>query len=330
MKYFYKTIVWKSILIFSMSVGYSHALEIRDYPELVKLVEVMVRDDGYPKAQLEAVLGDSAIDRSVIRAMDRQYEALPWHQYRARFINAERIRKGVLWWNRHQAALQQASRQFGVPPSIIVALIGVETHFGTRMGGRRVLDSLVTLTAAYPRRSAYFSKELRAFLNTTRAEDIAPESMLGSFAGAVGIPQFMPSSYQAYAVDLNQNGKRDLVFETEDAIGSVGNYLKQNGWREGQAIFSALPDGIPSAATKLISKKSKPTLTAEQLRAAGITVDATAGSKKRALLRLKEAQGYRYIIAYHNFHVITRYNPSINYAMAVSELAQRIRRQRAP
>ena len=330
MKFFHKTMIGKSVLICSMSFGSSHALEIRDYPALVKLVDVMVRDDGYPRAQLEAVLGGATIDRSVIRAMDHQYEALPWHKYRARLINAERIRKGVAWWNRHRVTLEQASQQYGVPPSLMVALIGIETHFGTQMGGRRVLDSLVTLSAAYPRRSAYFSKELRAFLNTTRAEVIAPQSVLGSFAGAVGIPQFMPTSYAAYAVDFNDNDKRDLVFETEDAIGSVANYLKRNGWRKGQAIFSPLPDGIPSAAAKLVSKKSKPELTAAQLQAAGITVDASDAGKKMALLRLKEARGYRYIIGFHNFHVITRYNPSINYAMAVTELAMSIRRQRAP
>ena len=324
-----KTIICKSIIILFMSYGSGHALDFRTYPELVELADTMVREDGYPRAQLEATFAEAVIDPSVIRAMEHQYEALPWHQYRKRFINDERIRKGVSYWNRHQAVLREADRRFGVPPAVIVALIGVETHFGDHMGDKRVLDSLVTLTAAYPRRSAYFSRELRAFLNTVRAENIAPGSVTGSFAGAVGIPQFMPTSYQVYAVDLNQNGRRDLVNETEDAIGSVANYLKQRGWREGQGLFASLPNGIPQTATGLVSKRAKPRLTAEQLAAAGIEFaggDALTG--KVALLRLQEERGYRYIIGFNNFHVITRYNPSINYAMVVSELSREISRQR--
>ena len=331
-KNFFKTMIWKDILIFLLLSGFgsgsAFALDYRAYPELVTLVEVMVRDDGYPRAQLESVLGEAAIDRGVIRSMDRQYEALPWHRYRQRFVNAERIRKGVAWWKRHDATLQEAAQRFGVPAAVIVALIGVETHFGTRMGRKRVLDSLVTLTAAYPRRSAFFGRELRAFLNTARAENIPPGSVTGSFAGAVGIPQFMPTSYQAYAVDLNENGRRDLVNETEDAIGSVANYLKQRGWRAGQGIFAALPNGIPQSATELVSKRSKPTLSAAQLRAAGVEFDANNAGEKMALLRLRKERGYRYIVGFNNFHAITRYNPSINYAMAVAELARRISRKR--
>ena len=324
-----KTILCKSILFLFMSCGTGHALDFRDYPALVELVDTMVREDGYSEAQLETILGEAAIDRSVIRSMNRQYEALPWHQYRKRFINDARIHTGVAYWNHHETTLQQAAQKFGVPPAIIVALLGVETHFGTRLGDTRVLDSLVTLTADYPRRRAFFSRELRAFLNIVRAENIAPASVTGSFAGAVGIPQFMPTSYQAYAVDLNENGRRDLVNEAEDAIGSVANYLKRRGWRAGQRVFSPLPNGIPQTAASLISKKAKPTLTAEQLAAAGIDFDATGGSTKMALLQLQEAQGYRYLIGFKNFHVITHYNPSVNYALAVAELSQQITRQRA-
>ena len=320
-----KTILYKSILILLISFDSSHALDFRDYPALTKLVEVMVREDHYPEAQLDVILGQAVIDSAVIRAMDRQYEALPWHQYRKRFINPARIRDGVDYWRRHQDTLQQAARQFGVPPAIIVALLGVETHFGQRQGSKRVLDSLVTLSAAYPRRSTYFSRELRAFLNTARAENIAPESVTGSFAGAVGIPQFMPTSYQVYAVDLNGNGRRDLVNETADAIGSVANYLKRRGWREGRRIFLPLPDGIPDSATDLVSKSAKPRLSAAQLADAGIPVaDDGKGGEKMALLKMREAKGYRYLIAFPNFYVITRYNPSVNYALAVAELALEI------
>lgn len=316
--------------MFCIGCAAAHAVDFRRYPALLELADKMVSEDGYPRAELEAVLGEAAIDPSVTRAMDRQYEALPWHEYRQRFINDERVREGVAYWNRHQAVLRRAAREYGVPPAVVVALIGVETHFGTRMGGRRVLDSLVTLTAEYPRRSAYFSAELRVFLNTARADNIAPESVTGSFAGAIGIPQFMPTSYREYAVDFNRNGRRDLVNENEDAIGSVGNYLKRHGWSGGQAIFAPLTEPLPAAAAALVSKRAKPTLTAAQLAEAGVTVD-TAGADadaKMALLRLREQEGYRHFIGFRNFYAITRYNPSVNYAMAVVELSRRISRER--
>ncbi|MGI9309970.1 MAG: lytic murein transglycosylase B [bacterium] len=307
----------------------SHALEIADYPALVALVETMVREDEYPRAELERILSDAEIKPSVIRLMNRQSEALPWHEYREIFINRRRIADGVAFWDAHEATLQRAAAEFGVPPKVVVALIGVETHFGTRTGDNRVLDSLVTLTADYPRRSAFFGGELRAFLNTARAEGIAADSVLGSFAGAIGIPQFMPTSYEAYAVDFNGNGRRDLNFDPEDAIGSVANYLKRHGWREGEAILATLTDEIPAAAVELATRRAKPTLSAAQLHAAGATFDATGGSDRMALLHLREAGRDRYIVGFRNFYAITRYNPSVNYAMAVAELAQQINAERA-
>ena len=247
MKHFYKTISYACILMLSFMSVPAHSVDYNDYPELREMVAEMVAEDGYPRDDLVAVLAAASIDDGVIRSMDRQYEALPWHQYRRRFVTDERIGDGVKWWDLHAETLDLATRKFGVPAAVMVALIGVETNFGRRLGGKRVLDSLVTLTAAYPRRSAFFRRELRAFLNTTRSEKIPAESVRGSFAGAVGIPQFMPTSYEAYAVDLNENGRRDLVGEVADAIGSVGNYLAKRGWRRGQAIFADLPDGIPEA-----------------------------------------------------------------------------------
>lgn len=330
MKYLNKTNCYAGMVML-VSCNCAYALDYLEHPKLVELVDVMVREDDYPQAQLAAVFDEAVIDRRVIRSMNHQYEALPWHEYRLRFINNLRIRQGVEWWARHESTLAQAEQKFGVPAEIIVALAGVETNFGTNKGNRRVLDALVTLTAAYPRRSTFFGRELRAFLNTTRAEDIAPDSVFGSFAGAVGIPQFMPTSYEAYAVDLNQNGRRDLVNETEDAIGSIANYLKRRGWRTGRDIFVPLPYGIPPTADGLVGKRSKPRLSAAQLNAAGVDFHAVGSARagtKFALLRLREEEGYRYFIGYHNFHVITRYNPSINYAMAVAELAMLIRQQR--
>ena len=250
-----KIIVYTSILILFIVSGRGYAVDFKCCPELVELVDVMVNEDGYPRAELENILAGATLDKAVIGSMERQYEAQPWHKYRKLFINGRRITRGVAYWDKHESTLQRAAETFGVAPAIIVALIGVETDFGTRLGGKRVLDSLVTLTADYPRRSKYFGKELRVFLNTARAENIAPESVVGSFAGAIGIPQFMPSSYQAYAVDFNGNGRRDLVNETEDAIGSVCQ-LSQAAWLAQRAGHLRLAVGENSESGRCVGQQA--------------------------------------------------------------------------
>jgi membrane-bound lytic murein transglycosylase B len=300
------------------------ALDIAQYPALVELVDTMVEEDGYPRDELELVLSSAKVDQKTIDLMNRQYEALPWHKYRDLFINQARIDKGVEFWRQHDQLLQAVEEKYGVPAQILVALIGVETHYGTRMGDRRVLDSLVTLTADYPRRSEFFGSELRTFLNTTRSEGIAPHSVLGSYAGAIGIPQFMPTSYQAYSVDFNGNGRRDLVNEMEDAIGSVANYLHQHGWRRGQTIFTPVSATLPAGARDLVSRRAKPKHKVSDLVAAGVEFDPRGGSDKAALFYLTRKSGKSYIVGFRNFYAITRYNPSINYAMAVTELSLQV------
>ena len=300
------------------------AVEIKRYPALVKLVDTMVQEDNYPRDELEAVLAKAEVSQKTIDLMNKQYEALPWYKYRDIFINDARIDKGIDFLRTHRKLLEKAQEKYGVPPHVIAALIGVETHYGTRLGNRRVLDSLVTLTADFPRRSKFFGSELRTFLNTTRAENIAAESVLGSYAGAIGIPQFMPTSYEAYSVDFNGNGRRDLVNELEDAVGSVGNYLKVHGWTAGQEIFAALSGSLPAAAKENVSKRAKPKLQLADLQASGVQFDARGASDKVALLSLTEKRGKRYFVGFRNFYAITRYNPSVNYAMAVTELAMQI------
>ncbi len=321
MKYLKKIVLSVSTIIIMIVAGNNHAVEIQRYPPLLKLVDMMIKYDGYPHAELKEILLRANIDQNIIDSMDRQYKVKPWQQYRQLFITEKSIQNGIAYWNKHAEALEHAAQTYGVPPAIIVALIGVETRYGTYLGKKSVLDALVTLTAEYPRRSSYFGKELRAFLNIMRSENIDPSTILGSYAGAVGIPQFMPTSYKQYAVDFSKNGSLNLINEHEDAIGSVANYLKQKGWVAGQDIQRQLPNSIPHAAVKLVSKGAKPTLTAAVLKQSGIEFDESGGSTKMALLRLKEASEPQYLIGFNNFYVITRYNNSINYAMVVTELS---------
>ncbi len=300
------------------------ALNVDDYPVLKNLVSTMSSEDGYPESELIKILSGASIDNKTIQLMAKQWEALPWYKYRNLFINDNRISLGVKFWNTYEKILLRAQQEYGVPPEVIVALIGVETHYGTRIGDKSVLNSLVTLSAAYPRRSKFFTAELRTFLNMTRQESISADSVVGSFAGAIGIPQFMPSSYKAYSVDFNGNGKRDLVNETADAIGSVANYLTVHGWKKDQVIFAAVNDALPEQAKSWVSKKAKLNYYRDGFVDAGINFNPENGSEKAALVSLTLEDGKQYFIAYNNFYAITRYNPSTNYAMAVTELSREI------
>ena len=306
----------------------ARALDVEQYSALQELIEVMSEEDGYPRNELVEILGSVSIDEKVLSLMDRQYEALPWFKYKKLFINQNRIAGGVRFWNRNEAILDRAFQQYGAPPAVLAAIIGVETHYGTRMGDRSVLQSLVTLSAAYPRRSRFFTRELRTFLNTTRKEKIDPATVQGSYAGAIGIPQFMPTSYEAWSVDFNGNGRRDLVNEVEDAIGSVARYLQGHGWTRDENIYAEVILPLSESARPLLGRKAELIHDTATLLDAGVNFDASGSSEKSALLYLNEANGRRYIVGYRNFYAITRYNHSINYALAVSELSEAIDRRR--
>ncbi len=325
MKFSHLCLVWSLVGFFGANSVL--ALDIQQYPALQKLVDTMVQEDGYPREELIEVLAGANIDPKVIELMDRPYESLDWHRYRALFVKQSRIVDGVRFWNEHRPILEAAYERYGVPPRIIVALIGVETHYGSNLGNRRVLNSLVTLTANYPRRSRFFGKELRTFLNTARKENIPEREVRGSYAGAIGIPQFMPSSYEAYAVDFNQNGTRDLVNEMADAIGSVANYLVEHRWTREEAILAYVTARLPDAAQDLVSQKVKLEHSVSALQAAGVVFDAKHGSEAASLIAFVGQSDRDYVVAYRNFYSITRYNTSKNYARAVVELSEEIARR---
>lgn len=330
--FFSSALMLSSLLssLLSPVIGYSK-VDVDSFPVLKELTKTLIEQDGFSQQEIDSIFSRANIEQRTLDLMNAQYEAKPWYQYRQIFLNKKRIRNGAIFWNRYEEVLNRAESVYGVPPQVIVAIIGVETYYGENMGSYRVLDSLTTLSSSLPRRSDYFTGELRTFLNTVRKENIEADSVEGSFAGAIGIPQFMPSSYEAYSVDFNANGKRDLVNEPEDAIGSVANYLVEHGWQRGQATFADVQGDLPATAKQWVSTsvrggKGKPQYSLAQLKQTGVKFDAKENASNKAALYsfVMPQEQSRYVVAYDNFYAITRYNHSVNYAMAVLELSQEI------
>jgi membrane-bound lytic murein transglycosylase B len=252
-----------------------------------------------------------------------------WERYRPRFLNERRIDGGVRFWQENRLALAKASALYGVPPEIIVAIIGVETEYGGNTGNFRVLEALATLAFHYPRRADFFRTELEQFLLLARENGMDPVNMRGSFAGAIGIPQFMPGSQRRYAVDFDGDQKIDLSTSVDDAIGSVGRFLEQHGWQAGQPIaVPARARGEPERS--LIEAGIQPTLLVAELAQQGITADADAQATVTLVDLVSPGRPTEYWLGYNNFYVITRYNRSSFYAMSVFQLAAAIRERMPP
>ena len=257
-----------------------------------------------------------------------------WQAYRARFIEPVRIEGGVALWKKYAKELARAEKEFGVPAEIIVAIIGVETVYGKNTGNWRVIDALSTLTFDYPKRAEFFRSELENYLLFVREHDIDVFSVRGSYAGAIGIPQFMPGSWRRYAVDYDGNGRINLRESFVDSIGSIGNFLKGHGWAAGAPIaFSAKPEG--EAWKPLLEKDILPHTRVADLKKFGITSESlgTQGVSADTLFTFVDLvtpdQPTEYWIGLQNFYVITRYNRSSFYAMSVMQLAEEIRKTRA-
>ena len=307
----------------------SQAAGVLERPEMQRFIDRMTSEHGIPRAELETLFAQVETDPRVIERITRPAEALPWHRYRRIFVTESRIRQGIDFWNRHAETLARAEREYGVPPEIITAIIGVETRYGRHRGGYPVITALTTLGLDYPRRSRFFLRELEEFLLLTRAEGLDPLGVMGSYAGAMGQPQFIASSYRRYAVDFDGDGVRDLLDNTEDAIGSVANYFRRHGWRPGGAV--AFPARVDAAkAAPLVEAGYKPHLPAARLGEYGVRPEAPLPADARvALVALERADGGKeHWVVLPNFYVITRYNHSPLYAMAVYQLAQAIARGR--
>jgi len=275
------------------------------------------------------LLQEARFKQSIVDAMSRPAEGKPWYDYRPIFITDKRINGGVKFWKENSELIEQASEQFGVDPQIIVAIIGVETFYGRITGSYRVLDALATLSFYYPDtgndRSDFFSRELMQFMMLGKEEGLPLREVTGSYAGAMGLGQFIPSSYREYAVDLDGDGRRDLWSSMPDVIGSVANYLHRHGWQPGQPVTYPA-ELAPDANLDLVTRRDfKPKKTVAELAEAGFTSATPVDSDTPvAVTRLEEKDGDAYFITFKNFYVITRYNRSPLYAMAVFELSQAI------
>lgn len=298
-------------------------------PNAQQFIDKMVNKHGFDRQQLQEILSQAKRLDSVLRLMDNQAPTTSvkppsgpngaWLRYRKKFITPDNVQNGVVFWNQYEDALNRAWQVYGVPPEIIVGIIGVETRWGRVMGKTRILDALATLSFNYPRRAEYFSGELETFLLMARDEQDDPLNLKGSFAGAMGYGQFMPSSYKQYAVDFSGDGHINL-WDPVDAIGSVANYFKAHGWVKGDQVAVMANGQAPGLPNGFKTKYS-----ISQLAAAGLTPQQPLGNHQQAsLLRLDVGTGYQYWYGLPNFYTITCYNHSTHYAMAVWQLGQAV------
>lgn len=306
----------------------SDATSYADRPEAKALYETL-EAEGFKRDYLRSILNDAEQQESILKAMSRPAEKrLNWGEYRQIFIKPKRISQGVSFWQEHEETLKRAEAEYGVPPEIIVAIIGVETHYGKIMGSYRVLDALATLGFDYPKRGKFFLGQLEQYLLMTREEGIEPGTLKGSYAGAMGYGQFIPSSFRHYAVDFDGDGKRNIWSNPVDAIGSVANYFAEHGWKTGEPVRSNVVMGKP-AQDEWINAGLKPEVSLAEWAQRDIQTHKGLDPQQNAtLMRLEMEDGDHYWFGLHNFYVITRYNHSRLYGMAVYELSQAIREAR--
>jgi membrane-bound lytic murein transglycosylase B len=310
-------------LLLSSTVACAHTPENR--PAIQAFAAEMAQKHGFQQPELEKLLNATEFRDDIIQAISRPAESKPWHQYRPIFLKPDRIEGGVEFWAENEALLRQAEAEYGVPPEIIVAIIGVETRYGKHTGRYRVLDSLTTLAFGYPKRARFFRRELEEFLLLSREEKVDPSQALGSYAGAMGKPQFISSSYRVYAVDHDGDGQRDLWNSNADVIGSVANYFKRHGWRRGEPITQQVTGG--EDLDKYVEAGMKPSIKVSDLLASGlrpVSGQPPSTDALSSLIKLDAGDRDEYWFGLHNFYVITRYNHSNLYAMAAYQLSREI------
>ena len=314
------------------AAGYAGRADVQAF------IEELVQENGFDRAALTRTFASARYQPKIVAAMQRPLLEPPkWYEYAPSFLSRARIDGGVAWWNGHAAELARAEATFGVPAEVVVAILGVETFYGVNTGRHRALDALSTLAFDYPRRAAFFRGELKQFLLLARDLGAPPATLKGSFAGALGVPQFMPGSYRNFAVDFDNDGRVDLFTDSADVVGSVANYLARHDWQRGQPVLLpavVAPDGRDAVLRRLDGGLSeRRSLAAWAGDGVTVTVPDGFAPDPVGLLLLEEnpsgGEDASYWIACNNFYVITRYNRSRLYAAAVWELAKAIRSARA-
>jgi membrane-bound lytic murein transglycosylase B len=304
--------------------GYAERPEVRDF------IAAFAEEQGFNTRALLRLFSQVQTQNSAIRAMSAPVTAPPkWFEYAPQFVSPERIAGGVAFRNTYRIALERAEHEYGVPAEIITAIIGVETFYGRNAGRYRVLDALTTLAFDYPRRADYFREELKQFLLLTREWKISPLAPRGSFAGAMGVPQFMPTSFRRYAVDFDTDGRIDLWTDMDDVIGSVANFLSRHGWEKGHPVL--VPVTVDSAEARATVGDNGLSERRDYVdwTAMNVTIQEPAEIDPQwaaVLVLLEDSDGPTYRLGFNNFYVLTRYNRSRLYASAVWELAQAIRK----
>ena len=297
------------------------------HPAALQLVDQLVAEEGFDREQLLEVFAAAERKESILEAIARPAEKTkPWYEYREIFLTDKREQQGLEFFSEHRETLERAERELGVPASIIVAVIGVETSYGRNTGSFRVIDALSTLAFDYPSRSKFFTSELRNYLVLARDQGFDPLELKGSYAGAMGYGQFMPSSYRAYAIDFDGDEVIDIWNNPVDAIGSVANYFKRHGWRTGETVV-APADAQREVPEAMLSRGRSLDLehTVAEFAAAGLVPREPLDPEAQAIaIQFELPDAFEYWLGLHNFYVITRYNRSAMYAMSVYQLSERI------
>jgi len=322
-----KKIVIKSLLAATLLLPLSTLADYSNNQLTEVFIDEMVAEENFDRAELRKLFGQVERKQSIIDAISRPAErTLTWGEYRKIFLKKSRIDGGAKFWSENLVALQAAEAEYGVPAEIIVAIIGVETLYGGNTGSYRVMDALSTLAFDYPPRAKFFRSELKHFLILAREQSRPALELKGSYAGAMGLGQFIPSSYRAYAADYDKDGFIDIWANRSDAIWSVANYFTHHHWAPGEAVASKakVTDGYSS---DVMNQGFKPKLTVKELKEFGVipVMDVSEDAVATALM-LEGSKGIEFWLGLHNFYVITRYNHSNLYAMAVFQLAEEIRK----
>ena len=313
--------LWQGVAV---AEGYLQREDVRTY------LDAIAEQHSFDRDWLTSVVAGAERQQSIIDAISRPAErALAWHEYRDIFITERRIDGGVRFWNGNRPALEAAAKRYNVPPHIVVAIIGVETNYGGNTGSYRVLDALTTLGFNYPRRAEFFRGQLTEFLLLVREEGMDPGALKGSYAGAMGLGQFIPSSFRTFAVDFDDDGTRDIWNNRTDAIGSVANYFAEHHW-QGAPVIAFKVEAPPDGIEQWVDSGLKATRTAGDFRALGIAVpEEVTDNEPASLHRFEAADGIEYWVGLGDFYAITRYNHSRMYALAVFQLAEAIRQRHA-